>query len=153
MHVLALSPGGFGAAGLHTTARELQTCTFQGPGASNTTKIPRKDPQEREERKNIVAGDGKTARNFGPPTLRDLAFRGPTLQGAGSKGSPAPSPKWTDGWHPSGHHFSGPHLTGPQPSGPHYFQVWAPHLERPPPFAHSSGLYPPPTRWPKAALA
>ena len=25
----------------HTTTRELQTCTFEGPGASNTTKIPR----------------------------------------------------------------------------------------------------------------
>ena len=31
-----------------------QTCTVQGPGASNTTKIPR--PQEREERKKTVAG-------------------------------------------------------------------------------------------------
>ena len=36
--------------GLHTTVRELQMCTFQGPGASNTTKIPRKDPQERENK-------------------------------------------------------------------------------------------------------
>ena len=23
---------------IHTTARELQTCTFEGPGASNTTR-------------------------------------------------------------------------------------------------------------------
>ena len=28
----------------------------------NTTKIPREDPQEREERKKIVAGEGKNAK-------------------------------------------------------------------------------------------
>ena len=28
----------------HTTTRELQTCTFRRPGASNTTKISRKKP-------------------------------------------------------------------------------------------------------------
>ena len=33
-------------------ARELQTFTFKGPRASNTTKIPREDPQrERKKRK------------------------------------------------------------------------------------------------------
>ena len=32
----------------------------------NTTKIQRKDTEKREERKKIVAGEGKT-RNFGPP--------------------------------------------------------------------------------------
>ena len=37
-----------GPLGLHTTAQELQTCKFQGPGASNT-KIPREDPQERKK--------------------------------------------------------------------------------------------------------
>ena len=52
----------------HTTARELQTCTFEGPGASNTTKIP-EFPRE----KKIENGGGrrkKKVRNFGPPTLR-----------------------------------------------------------------------------------
>ena len=34
-----------GPPGLHTTTRELQTCTFERPSASNTTKIPREDPQ------------------------------------------------------------------------------------------------------------
>ena len=58
--------------GFHTTARELQTCTFWGPGASNTTKFPREDPQEREERMKIVAGEGKKA----PPEEPHL--RGPT---------------------------------------------------------------------------
>ena len=33
---------------LHTTTRELQTRTFERPGASNTTKIPREDPQKKE---------------------------------------------------------------------------------------------------------
>ena len=42
-----------------TTAQELQTCTFQGPMLRNTTNIPRKDPQERQERKKFVAGEEK----------------------------------------------------------------------------------------------
>ena len=62
--------------GFHTTARELHTCTFQGPNDSNTTKIPRKD-QERERRKKIVAEEGKKARNFGPSTLLGSTLRGP----------------------------------------------------------------------------
>ena len=33
--------------------------SFQGPGASNTTKIPREDPNEREERKKTVAREEK----------------------------------------------------------------------------------------------
>ena len=48
--VLGLSceaPAALGPPGLHTTARELQTCTFQGP--KNTTKIQRKDTQERKK--------------------------------------------------------------------------------------------------------
>ena len=53
-----------GPPGLHTTARELQTCTFQGPGASNTTKIPRKKTQAIESKKNILPVEGKK------PTLR-----------------------------------------------------------------------------------
>ena len=47
-----------------TTPRELQTCTFQGTGASNTTKIPRKDPQEREEKMKIVAGEEQKNAKF-----------------------------------------------------------------------------------------
>ena len=58
------TPAASGPPGLHTTTRELQTCTFQGPGASNTTKIPRKDPQERERRMKIVAGEGKQSAKF-----------------------------------------------------------------------------------------
>ena len=63
--------------GLQTTVRELQTCTFERPGASNT-KIPREDPQRGKKRTNFAAGQGKKARNFGPSTLR-----GPTFSGLG----------------------------------------------------------------------
>ena len=38
-----------GPPGLHTTARELQTRTFERPGASNTTKIPRENPQREKK--------------------------------------------------------------------------------------------------------
>ena len=41
-----------------------QPCTFDGPGASNTTKIPREDTQ-REKKNETGAGDGKKAKNFG----------------------------------------------------------------------------------------
>ena len=58
---LRLRPG---RRGSHTTARDSKLCTFQGPGASYTTKIPRKDPQERERRKKIVAGEGKNSAKF-----------------------------------------------------------------------------------------
>ena len=46
----------------------LSIVHISGPRrASNTTKIPRKDPQEREEGKKTVAGEGqKKKRNFGP---------------------------------------------------------------------------------------
>ena len=39
----------------------------QGPCTSNTTKIPRKDPKEREERKRIVVGEGKKSEISGGP--------------------------------------------------------------------------------------
>ena len=83
-----------GRRGSHTTARELQTCTFHGPGASNTTKIPRKDPN-RERRKKIVAGKGKKSAKFW-----------------------APHPS---GLHPAGLHPSGLHPSWLHPSGPHFF--------------------------------
>ena len=72
IHVRAMGP-----PGLHTTARELQTCTFEGPGASNTTKIPREDPQRKTKRAKMGRERDKTARNFGLPTLRGLHPSGP----------------------------------------------------------------------------
>ena len=56
-----------GAAGLHTTATELQTRTFEGPALRNTTKFPRKDTQERGERMNICGGRRKKRENLGSP--------------------------------------------------------------------------------------
>ena len=51
---------------------------LRAPSASNTTQIPRKDPQKKEERMKIVAGEGKKkARNFGSPTLRGPTLRAP----------------------------------------------------------------------------
>ena len=50
----ALTLADFGPPGLHTTARELQTGTFEGPGASNTTKIQRENE--------IMAGEKKNAK-------------------------------------------------------------------------------------------
>ena len=73
-----------GPSNVHVWA--LQTCTFQGPRASNTRR-----PQEREERKKIVAGEGKKSSKFWAPTLLGATlrghpsgphpFRGPTLRG------------------------------------------------------------------------
>ena len=70
VHVWALglscqAPSALRPPRFHTTARELQTSTFQDPGASNTTKIRR---------------GKKKARNFGPPTLRGPTSRGPNLR-------------------------------------------------------------------------
>ena len=99
----------------HTTARELQTCTFQGTGPSNTNKIP---PQERERRKKIVAEEGKKRAKFW-----------------------APHPS---GLHPSGLHPSGPHPSGPPPFGAPTLRgptLRGPHPSGPPPF----GPHPSPT--------
>ena len=102
-----------GPPGLHTTTRELQTRTFERPGASNTTKIPRENPQ-RERRRNEISGgreQKKSAKFWAPhpsgPTLRAPNPSGPTFSGFG------PPP------------LRGPHLSGspplrvPTPPGPH----------------------------------
>ena len=50
--VVVWNPGGPtrpGRRGSHTTARELQTCTFQGSCAPNTTTIPRENPQREKK--------------------------------------------------------------------------------------------------------
>ena len=94
------------------------------PALQNTTKIPREDLQEREERKKSVAGEGKNAKIWAP-----------------HRSGPHPSGPHPSGPHPSGAHPSGPHpsgappfgcptLRGPHPSGPH------------PSGAHSSGPHP-----------
>ena len=52
-------PSALGPPGFHTTSRELQTCTCEGPGASNTTKIPREDPIERDKKTEHCGERGK----------------------------------------------------------------------------------------------
>ena len=109
--------------GLHTTARELQTCTFEGSAASNTTKIPRQ--AERHKESETVMGKEEKARNFGPSPLW-----GP------HPSEPHPSAPHTSGPHPSAPHPSAPHPSGPHPSAPHpsgpdFFWVWAPPFEGP----------------------
>ena len=49
------SPPQGGAAGASHDNLRAQTCTFERTGASNTTKIPRKRPKEREKEKTTVA--------------------------------------------------------------------------------------------------
>ena len=45
--------------GLHTTTRELQTCTFEGSGASKTPrKFHEKTAREGQKKNEMVAGEG-----------------------------------------------------------------------------------------------
>ena len=75
IHTAALRP-----PGRHTTARELQTCTFQGPGASKTPpKFHEKTPRETQKRARWWREREKKSANF-----------------------------WAS--HPSGLHPSGPHF-------------------------------------------
>ena len=117
-----------GRRGSHTTTRELQTRTFERPGASNTTKIPREDPERGKKRTNLVAGEWKKkARNFGPPPFWVPPF-GPPPFGPPPFGPPPFGPLLflCLGLHPSGLHPSGPHTLraptfsgfGPPPFGP-----------------------------------
>ena len=80
-------------------SREFQTCTFEVPGASNTTKIPRTDTQTDTKRAKWWREREKKREILRPPTLRPPTLRGPTLRG---------------------HTFS---RFGPHPSGPHFFKV------------------------------
>ena len=51
-----------GPLGLHTTTRELQTCTFEGPGFHKNHQNSTRKPPEREEKNEFCGG---RARNFG----------------------------------------------------------------------------------------
>ena len=68
------------AAGARTRQPEnSKRAHFRAPGASNTTKIPRKDPKREKEERKLWQRRAKKARNFGPPTLRGSTLRGPTF--------------------------------------------------------------------------
>ena len=55
-----------GAAGVSHDSLRVQTCTFEGPGLQNTTKIQREDTQRGKERTNF-AGEEKNAKFWAPP--------------------------------------------------------------------------------------
>ena len=55
-----------GPPGFHTTTLELQTCTFKGPSAPNTAKIPREDTQRETKRAIMVAGEEQKSAKFRP---------------------------------------------------------------------------------------
>ena len=84
---------------LHTTAREPKRVHFRVRRFKNTTKIPRKDPQEREEGMKIVAGEGKkrakywaVGRRGGPAEGRSGGGVGVVRGGALKGGAPKPKP-------------------------------------------------------------
>ena len=88
-----------GRRGSHTTARELQTCTFLAPRRFKTPpKFPRKRPKEREKKTKMVAGKGKKKREIlGPPPC------GSHPSGPHPFGSFGPPPVWGPlGYHPLG---------------------------------------------------
>ena len=59
---------------------------FRAPALQKHHQNSTKGSQEREERKNIVAGEGKKNAEFWAPTLRDSTLRGPTFRGPTLRG-------------------------------------------------------------------
>ena len=55
------------AAGVSHDSPRAQTCTFEGPGASNTTKIPREDPQRERKSENGGGRGNKKRESLGGP--------------------------------------------------------------------------------------
>ena len=86
-----------------------QTCTFEGPGASNTTKIPRQDHQRKREKERKWEREREKKReHMGPPTLRGPTLRGRNLRGPTLRGSTPLGP----------HPFGAPPFTKPKPPSP-----------------------------------
>ena len=79
----------WGRRGSHTTAPDLQTCTFQGTCASKTPpKFNEKDQQQREKRIKIVARGKKKSEILGSPAEGGPAEGGPA-EGSPAEGGPA----------------------------------------------------------------
>ena len=53
-----------GAAGVSHDSQRAQTCTFEGLGLQNTTKIQREDTQRGKKRTNFAAGEGQKRAKF-----------------------------------------------------------------------------------------
>ena len=89
------TPAASGPPGLHMTTRELQTCTFERPGASNTTKNSTKGPTRDGEKNENCGGRGKKkARNFGPHPSGPHPSGPPLFLGLGLHPS-GPNPLWS----------------------------------------------------------
>ena len=58
-----------------------------GPGASNTTKIPRKNSKREKEERKLWRGREKKRAIFGPPTLQGSTLLGSTLLGSTFSGN------------------------------------------------------------------
>ena len=77
------------ARGSHTTARELQTCTFQGTCASKHHQNSTRRPSERHKNSETVAGKGrKSAKFWAPHPSGPQTHRGSTLLGPHPSGPP-----------------------------------------------------------------
>ena len=112
--------GAAGAAGASHDSPRTPNAHFERSGASNTTKIPREDPQRSKKRTNFAAGEGKKSAKFWAPTVRPHPS-GPPF---------GPPPFWSPLFLGLGPHPSGPHPSGLHPSGLHFFWVWAPGLHQ-----------------------
>ena len=106
---------GQGRRGSHTTARELQTRTFERPALQTPPKFHERTPRERKKKENCGGKWGlptlRAPHPFGPPT-----FGAPTFSGFGPPPSGPPPfvcpPFWV------------PPFWAPHPSGLHFF-LWA----------------------------
>ena len=86
-----------GCRGSHTTARELQTCTFQGPCASKTPpKFHERTPKREKKERKLWRREGKKREILGLPPFGALLFGAP------------PFGVWAP--HPSGPPSFGSHL-------------------------------------------
>ena len=115
----------------HDSPRTPNVHIFRTPAFENTTKIPRKDPQEKKKERKLWRKREKRE-ILGLPTLRGPTLRGPSLLGPTLR-----APHFFQVWAPT--------LRRLHPSGPLPFETSSYE-------AHRSGTHPPPTRWPKAAL-
>ena len=74
--------------GFHTTTRELQTCTFKGPGLQKHHQNSTRRPQRERKRAKMGAGEGKKSAKFWAVQRRGVRRR--VVQGGGpGAGGPA----------------------------------------------------------------
>ena len=118
--------------GFHTTACEPKRAQF-GTDASNTTKIPREDPQSEKKREN-GSGRGKKGRKIWAVRRRRVPRRGPEGRKGGAPGLLAPKGGGSKG--------AGPNLerVGPRRVGGAKFRAFSPSRSHCRSFSHAGGL-------------